>query len=135
MNAHRITLALAVGIAALAPTGALAQPARETTTTTQDLRPPDVRDAARTAQAGQDLRPPDVRDAADGRGTYNSPRVMVVKMAAAAPEPASAGGIDWADAGIGAGGLLGLTLIGAGGAFAITHRRRTAHHAPPVAGL
>jgi hypothetical protein len=134
MHSHTITLALAAGIAAAAPTGALARPAPEAATSTQDLSPPDVRDAALAAQAGQDLRPPDVRDAARGRGTYNSPRVVVVKLPHRAPEPASARGIDWADAGIGAGGLLGLSLIGAGGALAIVHRRR-ANHAPPVAGL
>jgi hypothetical protein len=34
------------------------------------------------------------------------------------------GGFDWGDAGIGAAGGLGLTLVGVGGAFAITHQRR-----------
>jgi hypothetical protein len=134
MHSHTITLALAAGIVALAPAAALAQPI-DAVTTTQNLQSPDARDAAQTAQARQDLRPPDVIDAAAGRGTNNSPRVVVVKMPQSAPEPVSAGGIDWADAGIGAGGLLGLTLIGAGGAFAIVHRRRITHHAPPVAGL
>ena len=74
-----------------------------------------------------------MRDTAEGRGTYNSPRVVIVKVPPSAAAPASAGGIDWADAGIGAGGLLGLSLIGAGGALAIVHRRRAAHGAPPVA--
>ncbi len=135
MHSHTITLALAVGITALAPAGALARPAGEPATPTQNLQSPDARDAAQTAQARQDLRPPDVIDAAAGRGTNNSPRVVVVKVPQPAPEPASAGGIDWADAGMGAGGLLGLTLLGAGGAFAVAHRRRITHHAPPVAGL
>ena len=39
--------------------------------------------------------------------------------------PVSAGGIDWADAGLGAGSLLGITLIGLGGALFIVHRRGT----------
>ena len=33
------------------------------------------------------------------------------------------GGFDWGDAGIGAGGMLALTLIGLGGAVTLTHRR------------
>jgi hypothetical protein len=132
MHSHTITLALAAGLASLAPAGALAQPAREAATPAQNLQSPDARDASQTAQARQDLRPPDVIDAAAGRGTFNSPRVMVVKMPQPAPEPASAGGVDWADASIGAGGLLGLSLIGLGGTFVIVHRRR-AHHARPVA--
>jgi hypothetical protein len=33
------------------------------------------------------------------------------------------GGFDWGDAGIGAGGMLALTLIGFGGALVATHRR------------
>ena len=144
--------------AALAPTGALARPSHDTATPAQDLpglakntslagppprqdkRSPDTRDAAaQTAQPRQDLRSADARDAAEGRGTYNSPDVMIVKVSqpspAKAPDPSSAGGIDWADAGIGAGSLLGLSLIGCGGAFVLVHRRRAAHGAPPVAGL
>jgi hypothetical protein len=117
MHSHTITLALAAGIATFAPAAALAQPI----------------DAPQTAQARQDLRPPDVIDAAAGRGTYNSPRVVVVRMPGS--ESTSPGGMNWADAGIGAGGLLGITLIGAGGALAFVHRRRITHHAPPVPGL
>jgi hypothetical protein len=154
MHSHTIaitiTITLAVGLAAVAPTSLLAQPAREAatpthdlralastsslagTTETQNLQSPDVRDAAQTAQALQDLRPPDVRDVAAGRGTDNSPRVVIVKVPPSAAAPASAGGIDWADAGIGAGSLLGLSLLGLGGTFAIVHRRR-AHETPPVA--
>jgi hypothetical protein len=33
------------------------------------------------------------------------------------------GGFDWGDAGIGAGGMLALTLIGLGGTLTATHRR------------
>ena len=85
------------------------------------------------------MRSPDTRDAAEGRGTNNSPDVVIVRMPqpspAAASEPSSAGGIDWADAGIGAGSLLGLSLLALGGAVVIMHRRRAAHGAPPVASL
>jgi hypothetical protein len=107
-------------------------------TTSQDLRSPDARDAA-AATTTRDLRSPDARDAAEGRGTYNSPDVVIVKVPqpspATAPGPSSAGGIDWTAAGIGAGSLLGLSLIALGGALVIVHRRRPAHDAPPVAGL
>ena len=33
-------------------------------------------------------------------------------------------GFDWGDAGIGAGGMLAVTLLGFGGAVTLTHRRR-----------
>ena len=36
----------------------------------------------------------------------------------------SASGVDWADVGIGGGGVLALILLGAGGAYAIAHHRR-----------
>jgi hypothetical protein len=136
--------------AALAPTNALARPMEGAVTPAsahvdgapapkpaRDLRSPDTRDAAQTAQPRQDLQSPDARDAAEGRGTYNSPHVVIVKVPQpsppAVPEPSSAGGIDWVDAGIGAGSLLGLSLLGLGGALVIVHRRRAAHGASPVA--
>jgi hypothetical protein len=100
-------------------------------TRTQDLRSPDARDAARTGSiAGttstprQDLRSPDTRDYAEGRGTFNAPEVTVVKLAQ--PAPASDGGIDWGDVGIGAGSVLGLALLALGGTFAVVHRRQSA---------
>jgi hypothetical protein len=144
-------LAATAALAALAPTNALARPIEYAATPAsahvdgapapkpaRDLRSADTGEAAQTAQARQDLRSPDARDAAEGRGTYNSPHVVIVKVPqpspAAAPEPSSAGGIDWADASIGAGSLLGLSLIGLGGALVIVHRRRAAHGASPVAG-
>lgn len=122
MNRTRLTRSAALGLtlAALAAPTAGAQ---------QDLRSPDARDAARAAelaqdQPGRDLRSPDARDAAEGRGSFNAPDVTVVKVS----EPSSSGGgIDWADAGIGAGGLLGLILIALGSTLAITHRR---HNVP-----
>jgi hypothetical protein len=111
----------------------------------QDLRSPDARDAAlaseqapteeqgfpgladeaRQASASvpsQDLRSPDARDAAAGRGSFNSPEVTVVKLAQ--PSASPDGGLDWADAGIGAAALLGLLLLGLGGTLAVMHRRQ-----------
>ena len=103
MHPRRITRSAALGLtlAALAASTASAVPA--------DLRSPDARDAARTAEAAtggprQDLRSPDARDLAAGRGTFSAPEVTVVRVSE--PSPA-AGGLDWADAGIGAGGMLG----------------------------
>jgi hypothetical protein len=86
------------------------------------------------AQQPQDLRSPHAGDVAGGHGADYSPQVVIVKERSQ-PRPAPADGLDWADAGIGAGTLLGLGLIGLGGALLIGHRRRTARDAPPVAGL
>ena len=38
------------------------------------------------------------------------------------------GGFHWGDAGIGAGGMLALTVIGLGGALTLTHRRNQRIH-------
>lgn len=97
MNQHRLARSAALGLAV----GALAAPAAP-------------------AQQ-QDLRSPDSRDAAAGRGTFNAPDVTVVKVTQ--PSPPS-GGIDWGDAGIGAGSLLGLILLGLGGALTVVQRRK-----------
>ena len=76
----------------------------------------------------QDLRSPDARDAAEGRGTFNAPEVTVVKVPAASPAPAG-DGIDWADVGIGAVGVLGLSLIAVGGGIAVVKTSRTSRTA------
>ena len=62
----------------------------------------------------------DVGDAAEGRGTFTAPDVTVIKV----PQPARSAhaSVDWADAGIGAGGATGLLAIAVAGA--ITVRRR-----------
>jgi hypothetical protein len=134
MRSHRVvrTAAVAATLAALAPAGtAMAQDLRSPDTREaaaaaappSDLRSPDVRDVAgRTvvpARAG-DLRSPDVRDAAVGRGPHTAPTVMVVGV----PQSVAAGdGMDWADAGIGAGGALALVTVALGGAFVLGRRR------------
>lgn len=131
MHHHRLTriATLALAIGALSAPTAIAQ---------QDLRSPDAIDAAQqarrnlrspndaagTAEAQQDQRSPDARDAADGRGAYNTPEVVFLK----APHPVHTGGLHWADAGIGAGALLGLILLALGGALLVVHRR----HARPI---
>ena len=92
---------------------------------TQDLRSPDTRSVVTPgiAYTGADLRTPDSRDAGQQRGTFSAPDVMVVKLDKAAP---ASDGIDWADAGVGAGALLALVALALGGAFVVTHRRGTA---------
>ena len=123
----------------------------------QDLRSPDARDAA--AAARQDLRSPDARDAAAGRGSVvssgvsspqvftdeqramvkefkSSPSYQATLRSAEPPQPApvsSDGGIDWGDAAIVAGGLLGLIALGFAGAMAIVHRRHRGPRTPTVA--
>jgi hypothetical protein len=122
MNRARLTRSTAVGLAlaALAASPVAAQ---------QDLRSADARDAAQAAEARQDqrlqdLRSADARDAAEGRGTFKAPEVTVVKVTEASP---ASGGLDWGDAGIGAGGLLALILLGLGGALAVVHHRQRGH--------
>jgi hypothetical protein len=41
-------------------------------------------------------------------------------------------GFDWGDAGVGAGALLSLTLIGLGGVLAVTRRRHAVSSSPPA---
>jgi hypothetical protein len=119
VNHPRLTRSAALGLAlaAVAAPNAVAQE--------QDLRMPDTRDSAGAIEAqqgrpSQDLRSPDARDAAQGRGTFNAPEVTVVKLPESSPQ---GGGIDWGDAGIGAGGMLGLVLLAIGGTLAVVHRR------------
>ena len=140
---HRIsrTVAVAVTLGAIAAPTAAAMPADGPVVASKYTLPhdftesADTRDRRRLArplradqpaeqrQPPQDLRNPDTVDFANGRGTYNSPEVVVVDMPKPETAPVSAGGIDWADAGLGAGSLLGITLIGLGGALFIVHRR------------
>ena len=139
MTTHRIThiAAVALAIAAAAAPAASAMP--------QDLRNADNRvpDSSPQVQRGiyepipadqlphyptreeqpQDLRSADTRDYAEGRGTYNAPEVVVVDAPEPVAPPATAGGIDWADVGIGAGSLLAIALMGAAGALLIVRRR------------
>jgi hypothetical protein len=87
-----------------------------------DLRSPDARELAARVQARQDLRSADARDTAQGRATSSAPQVVVVKVAR--PQGSGSSGFDWADAGIGAGAVLGLILLGVGGALVVAHRGR-----------
>jgi hypothetical protein len=144
MNRHQLARSAALGLAlaALAASTASATPDLRSKAGTsslagttsasprQDLRGADARDAARQDKPRQDMRSADTRDYADGRGTFNAPDVTVVKVTE--PAPASAG-IDWGDAGIGAGGMLGLSLLVLGSILAVVHRRHSAAAAQPAA--
>ena len=138
MSNHRIThiAAVALAIAAAAAPAAAAMPADGPVDwkLPQDFQTADSRDAVTSRgsyepmrpedqpQPPQDLRNPDTVDYANGRGTYNAPEVVVVDAPAPALQP-TADGMDWADVGLGAGGLLGLALIAAGGSLVVVHRR------------
>ena len=95
-----------------------------------DLRSPDARivgQAPQTVPVGADMRTPDTRDAGEGRGTFSAPDVMVVKLSEPAPAPLSTSdGLDWGDAGIGAGVLGALAALALGGTLAVVRRRGTA---------
>jgi hypothetical protein len=117
MYPHRLTRTAALGLtlAALAAPAAIADPIDR-----GDFAP----DAARAgASAKQDMRMPDTRDYAAGRGTYNTPEVTVVRLTEPPGPAPSGGGIDWADAGIGAGVAFGTLLLCLGGTLAVVHRR------------
>ena len=101
--------------------GALAAPTARAQSV-QDMRSPDARDAAARVQSDPDLRSPDVRGTARGRGAASAPQILVMRVSR--PKGSGSGGFDWADAGIGAGGLLGLVLLGVGAALVVAHRGR-----------
>ncbi len=104
---HRTTIAIALAGALVAPAASVADDHWAYPTATE---------------ARQDLRSPDTRDAALGRGTWSVPDVTVVKLQ---PAPAAEPGMDWGDAGIGAGTVFGVIAVGLAGAAAFVHRRRT----------
>jgi hypothetical protein len=116
MFIHRLTrtAAVTVALAAAAVPAASAEPI--------DAARGGIHYPTPAPEPPQDLRHADTRDYAEGRGTYNSPDVVVVK-APAATESVATGGVDWQDVGIGAGGMLSLALIGAGGALVLVRRR------------
>ncbi|MFL5856388.1 MAG: hypothetical protein ACJ77L_06535 [Solirubrobacteraceae bacterium] len=93
----------------------------------QDFRSPDARPMSHPPIAAVDVRSPDAKDAA-ASPTLRSYRTPIVV------EMRSSSGFDWGDAGIGAGGMLGLVAIAAGGTFVVTHRRQGRADVSPAAG-
>ena len=131
------TIGLGLTIAAVGASTATAQPidgpmhdaiaaGQETTAqyTPSDVRTPDTVSASKPSitEPVADMRTPDARDHGQGRGTFGAPEVTVVKLVDPAP---TGSGFDWRDAGIGAGGLLGLILLGLGATAAVAHRKAT----------
>jgi hypothetical protein len=126
MNRRRLahSAALGLALAALAASTASAN--------TVDLRSRlGTSSLAGTTSAAprQDLRSPDTRDYAEGRGTFSAPEVTVVKVTEPSPPGA---GLDWGDAGIGAGGMLGLIVLALGSSLAVVHRRQSAAAGQPA---
>jgi hypothetical protein len=139
MFTHRLTrtAAVALAIAAAAAPSAVARPVDGPAEykLPHDFKAADtVRDAVVTRglyepmrpedqpQPPQDLRMPDTIDAANGRGAEHAPDVIVVKDTQPVGQP-SADGLDWADIGLGAGGVMALSLIALGGSLIVVHRR------------
>jgi hypothetical protein len=127
MSNHRFarTAGLALALCAMAATPAAAAPQDHSS----DVNPPNTADELGETQ---DFRSPDARDAAEGRGTWNAPDVTVIRVAEPSTSPSD--GLDWGDAGIGAGGVLGLILLGTGGALLVVHRRHGDRGQPATAG-
>jgi hypothetical protein len=120
---HRYVIACGLGLTLAVPGTALAQ---------QDLRSPDTRDAA--IQATRGVNSPQIftdQQRAMVERYKRSPSYQAtlreVRLAGApqvAEVSSSDSGLDWGDAGIGAAGMLGVTLIGLGGIVAVNHRRQ-----------
>jgi hypothetical protein len=135
MRHHRLTRSAALGraLVALAAPTAAAQP--------QDPPSRDARDSTPAAQIALDLRTPDARDAAADRPVGHAideaqnrashgtaaPTSSVDIVTPAPPVQSTDPSFDWGDAGIGAGILLTLILLGLGSTLAVVHRR---HGAP-----
>jgi hypothetical protein len=146
---RRATIACALVCALVAPAAASAQGDRASAQTSslagttsapsQDLRSADTRaglatptlDEANPAPS-QDLRSADARDTATPRVAPAAPDVTVVKVPQRGPVHSSQG-TDWSDAGIGAGVMLGIILLGSAGTAAIVQRRRRAPRAVAAA--
>ncbi len=124
------TLALALAICAVGVTTAQAKfvdihtPLSESGSKNYSMNSATGEYVAAPTDGTWDSRNPDTVDAAAGRGPASIPEVMVVKVPAPAPAASSAGGMDWTDAGIGAGGMLAMLVVAGGGAIAVAHHRR-----------
>ena len=106
---HRSGIACGIVLALAVPGAALAQ---------QDLRSPQIFTDQQRAIVEHYKRSP----------SYQA-TLREVRAAADSPQPApvrSDGGLDWADAAIGAAGMLAVMLTALGGAVAVNHRRPAA---------
>jgi hypothetical protein len=123
-----IAVALATSAAIAAPASASgraqdlgspypAYPSRQPAAANLDHRSPDAADTSRQrAVAGIDLRSPDAADPSRGAPVHvidPAPVVSIREVDA---------GFDWADAGLGAGALFALALLGVGGSIVVKRR-------------
>jgi hypothetical protein len=70
-----------------------------------------------------------------GGSSVRIPYTVPAAQPTAVSANANGGGFDWGDAGIGAAGGIGITMIGVGGALAASHRRtRRPHTVTPLTG-
>jgi hypothetical protein len=124
----RVGLAAALAVASLAaaaPAGADPNPAQRVQSSSRAgaLAQEQYYMSHRPAipASGHDFRTIDAREPADApSGTVTDVTAPVTTA------PASSSGFEWGDAAIGAGSALGLALVFAGGAAAITRRHRGA---------
>jgi hypothetical protein len=122
LRIHHLTIAaVAIALCAASPAVAQSQDKRSPDAIaagqpkvpqTQDYRTPD---AVTPVEPTTDLRAPDSRFGQPTGGPVPA-RVRIVEV------PSS--GFGWADAGIGAAGMLALVMLGVGVAMAGTHHRR-----------
>jgi hypothetical protein len=120
---HRIVSALAVALvgAAIAAPAAFASTSIPDTAALNGFRAAQARDAVNQAPAVQ----PNPDQIGSGPGslsahefaTLTQPQPQVVQVE-------SNPGFDWGDAGIGAGAMFALAMIGLGGALVVSSRRR-----------
>lgn len=88
-----------------------------------DLRSPDARDSARQPSSPQvDLRSPDARDVSTRPVETYTPGHVPQPSPVVSAVPTS--GFDWADAGIGAAGMLALVALASGTLMIASQRRR-----------
>lgn len=121
---HRHIRSIAI---ALAATAAIAAPA---SASGQDLRSPDAADpSGQPTVANLDLRSPDAADPSrgapldlrspDAADPYSGVPVQVVDPAPVVSVREVDAGFDWGDAGLGAGALFALALLGVGGSVVV----------------
>jgi hypothetical protein len=123
LTAALVIVAVATAPASAMPIDPLTTGGPTTISPTDDLRTPDSREGVvTTTSTPVDLRTP---DGASGGGT-GSPDVTLVEVP---QSPVSGSGIEWDDAGLGAGIMLALALLGLAG-FTVAHRR----HGSAIAG-
>lgn len=113
LSNHHITK----GTAAVLAVGAIAAPAAS-------ARPARMAPNRPPVQIARTVNPVSLSYSRQDKGLIaSSPSHSPGRAAPAAPQASPNGGFDWADAGIGAGGGLVLSLLGIGGVLGLSQRR------------